>query len=80
VELKDYMNLSAWCNYCRKETKTKEWDCVVCGFSKGHPEMCDWEGCEEKPVKMGCCSEHYDELRHQERHEYEEFHSEGNKG
>jgi len=49
VELKDYMNLPAWCYFCRKETKTKQWDCVVCGFSKGHPK--DWD--QEKELDKG---------------------------
>jgi len=37
-ELKEYMNDSAYCSHCRKETKTNKWDCVECGFSKGHPD------------------------------------------
>lgn len=31
------MNRPAHCNYCQKETETKEWDCTACGLSKGHP-------------------------------------------
>lgn len=31
------MNRPAHCNYCQKETETKEWDCTTCGLSKGHP-------------------------------------------
>ena len=36
--LEHMMNVPQWCSYCQKETKTKEWDCVICGFSKGHPK------------------------------------------
>ena len=32
-----WKNKDQYCNFCRKETHTKEWDCTVCGFSKGHP-------------------------------------------
>lgn len=32
------MNAPAFCNFCRRVTETKEWDCKVCGFSKPHPE------------------------------------------
>lgn len=31
------MNEPAHCNHCQKETETKEWDCIECGLSKGHP-------------------------------------------
>jgi len=36
--LAEQMNDDAYCNYCRVKTKTREWDCVKCGFSKGHPK------------------------------------------
>ncbi len=32
------MNNPVWCNFCSAETETKEWVCVVCDLSKGHPE------------------------------------------
>jgi len=28
------MNQSSYCNFCREITETKEWDCLICGFSK----------------------------------------------
>jgi len=33
------MNSPQYCNFCRKVTVTKEWDCERCGLSKGHVEM-----------------------------------------
>ena len=34
-----YMNEPQYCYFCRRVTHTKEWDCVCCGLSKGHPEV-----------------------------------------
>jgi len=30
-------NADQYCNYCRKCTPTKIWDCTVCNFSKPYP-------------------------------------------
>ena len=35
---KELMNKDQYCNYCRKVTETKKWDCKSCNFSKVHPE------------------------------------------
>ena len=35
--MKFKMNEPQWCYGCQEETGSKEWDCVKCGFSKGHP-------------------------------------------
>ena len=37
--LADQMNDPAYCNYCRKQTETHEWDCKICGHSKPYPEI-----------------------------------------
>lgn len=33
------------CNYCRKDTETKDGDCVICGFSK--PTRCGMKRSKE---------------------------------
>lgn len=37
--LEEYMHCPAHCNYCGQQTDTKEWDCQICGMSKGHPTI-----------------------------------------
>lgn len=43
------MNKPSYCYFCRRITLTKEWDCVICKFSKPIPKS---EG-EEGPTDYG---------------------------
>lgn len=35
--IKKWANSLQWCYKCMEATKTKDWDCVKCGFSKPLP-------------------------------------------
>lgn len=34
IDIKVEMNKPCYCNFCRRITYSKEWDCEICGFSK----------------------------------------------